>query len=107
MDYEEGNYSQAEENLRKTIELNPADVDAYKILAQLIAKTGYYSDAENMVLQAMNNCGESGDLYYLAGEITKTQGDIEKSKNYFNKALANSKTLSLSIDKVQAIISSL
>lgn len=36
--HEEGDDDRAIENLRQTIELNPIDKDAYKILAKLLAK---------------------------------------------------------------------
>lgn len=71
IDYEEGNFDSAINNLDKTLELNPKDVEAYKIYSKILTKARKYDNAAVLIEQAIDNCGDNGDLYYFFGSNSK------------------------------------
>ena len=101
LDYEEGDDESALENLRQTISLNPADMEAYKILSKITAKKGYFDEAKSIIENAINNCGDNGDLYYYLARIFLNLGDKENYEKNVSLALKNSNSLSVSIEQVQ------
>ena len=105
--YEEEDYDNAIENLNKTIQFNPIDIEAYKILAKILCKTGLYEQALNIAEEALSKCGENGDLYYIAAQIYKEIQNPQEYEHNLNLAIKNHKTLSIPIKKVQDEIKNL
>lgn len=105
LDYEDEDIEGALYNLSKTVELNPSDVEAYKIYVKILAKIGNYDEAEEIINIALENCGENGDLYYLAGRISALQGDNIKYRINLQNALKNYKTLSISVPALKTELS--
>ena len=89
------------EKLNKTVELNPYDIEAYKIISKIYTVLGDADNAEEILLQAIDNCGENGNIYYMLGKIAEKFGDNVKYRNYLNEALKNNQTLSLPITTVK------
>ena len=50
---------------------------------------------------ALSNCEESGDLYYITAAIYKLTGDIENCKMYMNEAIRNYQTLTVPVNIVK------
>lgn len=105
LDYENNDINSAINNLHKTIELNPLDIEAYKIYIKILAKIENYDEAEDILTQALDNCGENGDLYYIAGRLSKLQGDNIKYRINLQNALKNYKTLSISVPALKTELS--
>lgn len=105
LDYESGELGDALSNLSRTIELNPADIEAYKIYAKILAKNENYDMAEEIITRALENCGENGDLYYIAGKLSGLQGDNIKYRINLQNALKNYKTLSISVPALKTELS--
>ena len=101
IDYENGNLQSALEKLSKTTELNPYDIEAYKVMSKIYAIKEDWANAEEILLQAIDNCGENGDIYYMLGKVAEKYGDNDKYKNYLNEALRNNQTLSIPITTVK------
>ena len=96
IDYEEGDCESAINNLEKTIELNPKDIEAYKIYAKIMSKLENFDRACSIIQQAIENCGETGDLYYILAQIYKLQGARADYVKSINQALKLNSTLSAS-----------
>ena len=105
LDYENGDIENSLNHLEQTIQLNPLDIDAYKIYIKILAKIGNYEDAEEIINIALENCGENGDLYYLAGRLCALQGDNIKYRLNLQNALKNYKTLSISVPVLKTELS--
>lgn len=95
IDYEEGNFNYAINNLDKTLELNPKDVEAYKIYSKILTKARKYDNAAVLIEQAIDNCGDNGDLYYFLAQIQKIRGDVEEYIKCMNNALKFNISLSV------------
>ena len=95
IDYEEGNFDSAINNLDKTLELNPKDVEAYKIYSKILTKARKYDNAAVLIEQAIDNCGDNGDLYYFLAQIQKIRGDVEEYIKCMNNALKFNISLSV------------
>ena len=65
--------------LKKTIEKNPKDIEAIKLLSQILVKQTKVDDAMMLLTNAMK-VNENGDIYYLAAKVFELQGDSEQSK---------------------------
>ena len=70
-------------------------------MAKIYSSLGDGDNAEEMLLQAIDNYGEDGNIYYMLGKVAQKFGDSEKYKNYLNEALKNHQTLSLPISEVK------
>lgn len=97
IDFEENNMSSAVENLKQTINYNPKDVDAYKIWVRVLLKNEKYERALQVVTEALEVCGDNGDLYFLESECYKMQGNFVAAKESLNTALKNYHSLSFDV----------
>ena len=93
--------------LEKTIELNPKDVDAYITYAKILSAHEQYENAEAKILEAIQNCGNNGNLFYIMAQIQKHLQNRDESLKYFNLALENSGTLNTDIKFVNREIQTL
>ena len=98
---EEGQKDLAIKNLYKTIEMNQYDIDAYMILARILMKDNNYTEAEEVIKQALSECEETGNLAYLAAMIYKKLGDTQSYISYLSSAIKNYQTLSLPVQDVK------
>ena len=98
---EEGKTDQAIENLYKTIEMNQYDTQAYMILTKILLKEENYSEAEDVIKQALSVCEESGNMDYLAAIVYKNLGDVKNYISYLSAAIKNYQTLSLPVQDVK------
>ena len=94
------------ENLQKTIEMNPYDIEAYKLLIRLLLKEQDYAGAVETVEIALSECEETGDIDYLAA-LTYESAVTLKRNYLFWKAIKNYQTLSLSVQKVKSELNKL
>ena len=105
INYEEQDINSALDNLANTIDLNPVDIEAYKIYVKLLTSIGDYAGADEVINQAIDNCGEIGDLYYIAGKIAQYSEDNERYRNCLQLALRNSSSLTMPIEKIKTELS--
>lgn len=101
IDYDEGNIQEAIYNLKQTIELNPLDIEAYKNLIKILSSDNNNQQAYDYAQKAINNCGESGDLFYIMAGLSKKLKKTEEYKTYLNEAIRNFQTLSVPVQKVK------
>ena len=104
---DEGDTSKAIDNLDKTIEMNPLDVEGYKILTKLLMKENRYKAAVEVIKSALSQCEETGDLDYLASLAYRGAGNKEKGISYLERAIRNYQTLSLSVQAAKNELSKL
>ena len=96
IDYEENNIEGAIDNLEKTLEFNPKDIEAYKIYSKIMMKENQIDFAKMILERAIENCGGEGDLYYMQAQIAKKTRDREGFVKAMNNALKFNMTLSIS-----------
>ena len=101
MAYKEKNYEKTIEYLEKTLELNPKDIDAYKIYAQVLTILGETIKAEEIILKALNYNPYCGDLYYYLAKLAQKNNDIEEYIERLQQAIENEETLSFPIKAVK------
>ena len=77
------------------MELNPKDFDAYTVYSKLLAKSGEFQSAAQVIQTALQNCGQNGDLYYIQAQIAKLAGNEELYTLAMAKALENHETLTV------------
>ena len=87
--------------------MNPKDVEAYIIYAKILSAQGQYENAEAKILQAIETCGNNGNLFYILAQIEKHLQNRDESLKYFNLALQNSATLNTDIKFVNREIQGL
>ena len=56
---------------------------------------GLFEDAQNMLLQAANECSDVGNLYYYIAQIAKYEGNKASYIENLNNALQNRETLTI------------
>lgn len=105
--WESGQAQEAVNCLEKTLELNPKDVDAYITYAKILSAHEQYENAEAKILEAIQNCGNNGNLFYIMAQIQKHLQNRDESLKYFNLALENSGTLNTDIKFVNREIQTL
>ena len=101
MAFKEENYEKAIEYLEKTLELNPKDIDAYKIYAKVLFATGEMYKAEEILQKALQHNPYHGDLYYYLAKLAQKNNDSETYIERLEEALANEETLSVPIKSVK------
>ena len=57
--------------------------------------TRKYDNAAVLIEQAIDNCGDNGDLYYFLAQIQKIRGDVEEYIKCMNNALKFNISLSV------------
>ena len=80
--------------LQKTIDTNPLDVEAVKLLIKIYARFKQPQNAIS-VAKALLEKQTNGDVYYLLAQIYENAGDITNAKKAITKAIENFKTLSV------------
>lgn len=96
IDFEEANFDSAIKYLDKTIELNPKDIDAFKVYAKVLMKLNKLKQAQNLIEYAIKENREAYDLYYILGQIYKQQENFVGYEKALNIVLKNYKNISYS-----------
>jgi tetratricopeptide (TPR) repeat protein len=86
-------FSEAADNLKKAIEMEPTKIELYQELAVAYAQQGEYEKAVEVYNKKRENAEPSnadffymGNNYMMAGESARTAGNEQKAKDYFKKA---------------------
>lgn len=84
----------AEENFKKSIEVNPSIVGSYRALYDFYRNvyTEKSNLADDVLLQGLSKNPKSTDLMILLAQYYKEAGDKEKARTYYQKALTEAKT---------------
>jgi len=77
----------AESNLKKSVELDRKNVDAWMKLGQLEAARGASDDAIATIQQALQDNQDQPGLDILMGQLFESKQDLEKAKNCYQQAL--------------------
>jgi tetratricopeptide (TPR) repeat protein len=96
IDWDNGNGDDCIENLSKTLQYNPKDVDAYKIFTKLLFKLGEMEKSKIVAEQAIDNCGGNGDLYYILAQVNKGLGQNDEYVKCMGQSLKYYQSLSVS-----------
>ena len=70
-------------------------------MSKIYTLEGDRDNAEEILLQAIDNYGEDGNLYYMLAKVAQRFEDTESYKKYLNDALRNHQTLSVPITDVK------
>ena len=81
-----GSYEQAEQHLRKFLQVDPSNVYARKLLATALLKNGQPKDAITILAPAINDGQTDPQLWMIAGESLLQSRDFGKANEYFEKA---------------------
>ena len=92
--------------LKKTVEKNPKDIEAYKLLAQILMKQEKIDEALELLTDVAQN-NENGDIYYLMARIFEINGDEQSRHDCLELALTYKDSLTFPFDSVKAEFQSL
>ena len=81
--------------MRKTIQYNPADYEAYKLLVKICLKNNETEEVLELLHTRLEE-EENGDLYYCLARVYKFIGDLDEYYENLKNALENPYTLSYS-----------
>ena len=99
IDMLEENVEETISNLNKTLEINPKDVEASKLLTQIYLRAQNYEKAQEILNSALEQNPYQGDLYYY---LAKTYpDDIKMQEENLKKALENYKTLTINAKQIK------
>jgi Tfp pilus assembly protein PilF len=96
-----GDVSEAKDYFSKTIETNPKDAQAARILATLCLKEDNPKGALDLINKALEGTDPTGDIYLCFAQIYQKMGDKDKVIENLENALNNFKTLTTPIDLVK------
>lgn len=90
--------------LLRSVELNPEDGEALFQYGIVLARSGFYEDAINMLERVLLVKPEDPDaLYNIGAAYLAWQGDIVLAKNYFERAIATGASHELAENALNAI----
>ena len=61
---------------------------------------GLFEDAKQMLLRAIEECSDIGDLYYYIARVAKLEGKVDEYRENLNNALQNRNTLTIDVHRV-------
>jgi len=85
--FEQGDYQRAAESFQKTLERNPASIEASYNLAVCLLRLEKNEEAISILEKAIEINSEVPELYLALGEAYFSQGNDEKARKTFEKAL--------------------
>ena len=86
--------------LKKTIEKNPKDAEAYKLIAQILIKQGHLDEATEILTKALDDI-QNGDLYYLMAKIFELNEDFDSYKDSLELAYEHKDSLTFNVGAVK------
>lgn len=85
-----GDIAQAEAFFRKALQLTPDDAQSLVCLGYVLKEQGRFAEARVALRRAINASHADSDVhetYYLLGQISEQQGDLEDAARQFSAAL--------------------
>ena len=87
--------------LQKTIEKNPKDMEAHKLLAQILIQQSRVDEALELLTDVAQN-NENGDICYLMAKIFEMNEDKDSQKDCLELALEYKDSLTFDAKAVKA-----
>jgi len=84
--YEEGNYKEAEKELREAIKINPNSVEAHWQLGSILHVLGRYEEAEKEYKEVIKIKPNFAPVYYNLSKLLYELGRYEEAKMEYEKA---------------------
>ena len=81
-----GKYNRAESHLGIAIELNPEEIEAIEMLAQIKINKQDYSEAENLYLSLNKLNPDNVDYIFMLADLAKLKKEWEQSIDYYIEA---------------------
>jgi len=81
------NYVEAEKSYKEAVMTNPSFIPAYINLAKLYLEQNKTNDAEKLLIKFLSVFENDIEGNFLLGKLYFSKGDMEKSKQYFEKVL--------------------
>ena len=101
--YELGETESALQYLQKTLQYNPKDTEAIKIIVQIYTKQERYTEALDTLQTGLEANVNNGDLFYLSSRVFKLMGNEENSYLALQQAVLSRDTLTFDFDKINDI----
>ena len=86
--------------MKKCIEKNPKDIEAYKLLCQILIKQGNIKEAKNIVVNYTEK-NDNGDMYYIMSKLFEIDGDKKSQLETLELVLENQNTLTFDVDSIK------
>lgn len=80
-------YFHANENIQKSIDLNPAEAELFEWQGKILYKMGEYEKAEKQLLNYLNLAEPCAEVYSLLGMTCLERNKYIEAKKYFDLAL--------------------
>ncbi|MBQ6516170.1 tetratricopeptide repeat protein [bacterium] len=87
--------------LNQTLKYNPHDIDAYKLIAKIYIKNSMFDEAKTLIINALDENENNGDLCYTISQIGKYMKDYNLYEQGLTEAINNPDTLTYPIDIVE------
>ena len=98
---ESGDTTKAITHLRKTIELNPNDIEAYKNLAKILIENDMIQEAIDEISAGLNENPDLADLHYILAKIYEKDGQNEEAIYELKQALLDAENLKIPTEKIK------
>ncbi|MBR6299121.1 MAG: tetratricopeptide repeat protein, partial [Candidatus Gastranaerophilales bacterium] len=98
--YELKRYDDAVIMLKKTIEKNPKDMEAYKLLCQILIKQEKIKEAKDIVVKFTEK-NDNGDMYYIMSKLFEIDGDKISQLDTLELVFENQDTLTFDVDSIR------
>lgn len=98
--YEMGETEVALQYLTQTLNYNPRDIEAVKIITQIYSSQQRYMESIDILQNILERIGPNGDIFYLLARVFKSKND---DGNYFHaleQAVLNNQTLTFDYAKI-------
>lgn len=99
--YELGEYSLAQDNLKKAVELEPT-LENNLVLGLNYSAQGNYAEAQNVINSLKESGADTNATNYLSGQISRKQGNTAQAEESFKQVISNTSDSNL---KVKALLS--
>ena len=87
--------------LQKTIEKNPKDVEACRLLGQILIKQNKIKEAKDFIINFTEK-HDNGDMYYIMSKLFAMDGDVKSQIETLELVFENQKTLTFDINSIKA-----
>src|SRR6266516_5468905 len=87
--YKVGREVDAEQALRKAMDLKNTTAETYYYLALCLQKKGLYSKAEQLLREAIEVAVDPGPIYQKLGEVLEAQQLLNDALNYYQQAVVS------------------
>lgn len=98
--YEVGETESALQYLQQTLKYNPRDIEAIKIMVQILTKQERFTEALDVLQNGLESNINNGDLFYLSSRVFKLMGDDENSFLALQQAVLSRDSLTFDFEKI-------